>query len=152
MNHDIIEGLEILDKELIEIKKNLNRQFHSSDSSIQELHNNIVRLSSKYPEQSEMLEFIVFINDKIEINNSDTKDILLDTINQMIDKKSILIRGIISDYRSQNTPKSKIIKSFDDLKYILLFILFMSIILGFILYPKEFVGVVKESVKISKGE
>jgi len=148
---DLIKDLERLDLELREIKNNLNNQLNASSTSIKEFHQNLIQLSSKYPEQKEILEFIVFINDRIETNRTDTKEIIVDSLNQLISIKSQIVRKMIESNVKENSKKGRLLESFDDVKVVFIFIVSLGLIIAFVVSPDSFVDSIKYITTALKG-
>lgn len=143
---DIIQELELLDKNLSELKSNFNNQMNAIEDDLKEFHKHLIALSAKYPEQKEILEFIVFINDRIEMNQMNAKEILTESINEIINIKKELIKQNLKcrkDYiEIVKKPKVSLLKniatkitSFKDLKWIVTVILLLLVVLGFIFVP-----------------
>jgi len=151
--NNIIKDLERLDLELSEIKLNLNDQLNATNTDIKEFHQNLIYLSSKYPEQNEILEFIVFINDRIETNRTDTKEIITESINQLINVKSQIVRKMIQSNSKESKKILPSIESFADVKVIFIFIISLGVVVGLIFQPESFVESIKYIVTIfnSKG-
>ena len=89
-------------KNLEEIEKNLNnleRDFHNQldilGSDTKEFHNALIELTAKYPDHKELLQFIVFINDKLERNQTLYFDVISEAFTDSVKIKKEMIKEIM---------------------------------------------------------
>lgn len=75
------------------LKKDFNVQLNGIENDLKEFHKILINLTKKYPEHAELLEFIVFINDKLETNQTQYKQVISEVITKMIDYKKIILDG-----------------------------------------------------------
>ena len=75
------------------LKKDFNVQLNGIENDLKEFHKILINLTKKYPEHAELLEFIVFINDKLETNQTQYKQVISEVITKMIDYKKIILAG-----------------------------------------------------------
>ena len=85
--------IEHLYNNLDSLKKDFNIQLNGIESDLREFHKILINLTKKYPEHAELLEFIVFINDKLETNQTQYKQVISEVITKMIDYKKIILTG-----------------------------------------------------------
>ena len=135
---EIVEDLQQLDKTLEQLKKDFNEQMNAIENDLGEFHKILINLSTKYPEQKELLEFIVFINDRIETSQTNMKEVLTESFNAIIYVKKEIIKQNIKSRKDQikqniksrkdqikQTPAPTVIKkaldkiNFGELKWVL---------------------------------
>lgn len=103
----IIKDLEEVDKTLTQLKSDFNNQMNAIDNDLKEFHRQLIALSVKYPEHKEMLEFIVFINDRIETSQTNMKDVLVESLNQMMFVKKEIVKNNLKFAHYSITKKTK---------------------------------------------
>ena len=162
---DIIAELEILDRDLSELKKNFNNQMNAVEGDLKEFHKHLIALSAKYPDHKELLEFIVFINDRIETNQTNFKEVLLESINEIILIKRSLIKYQIKSVDCSNVDKPIQILEVDtyqprpssimekltalkELKWVLSIIFILILFIGFLVAPEATKEAVSHTTKI----
>ena len=96
--------LEELYNKLEELKRDFTIQLNDIDIDLREFHKMLMGLTKKYPEYSELLEFIVFINDKLETNQTQYRQIVSEVINKIIDYK----KEIINNYKNKQVNQYNI--------------------------------------------
>jgi len=93
MNTKIKQMLEELDK----LEKDLINDLNNIDiNKDKELHDNIIRLSAKYPEQGDILKFILLINDLQNTSRANLENIYLDSFSEIVKKKKSIL-NLLSD-------------------------------------------------------
>lgn len=92
---EVIQELEKLDTDLTKLKTDFNNQMNAIEFDLKEFHKYLIELSTKYPENKEILEFIVFINDRIETSQTNMKEILGESLNELISIKQQIIKQSI---------------------------------------------------------
>lgn len=129
---EIIEELEKLDVQLIELKKNFNNQLNAIEDDLKEFHKQVITLSSKYPDHKELLEFIVFINDRIEMKQSNLKEVISEALNEILKIKQELIKQNIRARK----PKGKL-ESIDlnSIKWILIIVFGIGLLIVMVVSP-----------------
>lgn len=151
-----VEDYNLLNEKLEVFKKESIKQLDAIDFDTKEFHKTLINLLSKYPEHKDLLEFTVYINDRIEMNQVQFKEILKDIIEDTISLKQ---EHILKDvhYRKQwldktnniveNNPiqvveepkqKSNVLDVLDllpELKIILLIIFGIVATIGFVVAP-----------------
>ena len=149
---------------LEKLEKDFNVQIEALGKDSEDFHNSLIDLVSRYPEHKELIQFIVFVNDKLETKQSMFSDVISDSFNEIVAIKKQLLYNMIEDTEdtnnidknvSEDIPKgfwsgimSKV-KTFKDIKIILITIAIIAVVIGVILAPNEFIAVVKGLAKIS---
>jgi HD superfamily phosphohydrolase YqeK len=85
-----------INKSLEKLHKDFNKQLNELGNNSHEFHNALISLSTKYPEHKELLEFIVYINDKLETNQTLFTEIVTESFNDLVNVKKTLIEEIIN--------------------------------------------------------
>jgi len=154
---EIIDELRELEESSRYLKKDFNNQMNAMEDDMQDFHKQIIKLSTKYPEQKEILEFIVFINDRIETNQTNYKGVINDTLNNIIDIKHQIIkqhlkaRMIDKDYESNRTIWGKIysfINTLKDIKWVLTISFFTLVFIGYYINPELSAIIFEKIIKI----
>jgi len=113
----MVEELKEIETSLAELLKDLETQFSAISLESDTLHKNLINLSSKFPNDKEMIQFIVFINDRLETSHTISRDILYDTVKGILKQKQFLIKRLIKDYdKNVKASESKLMKFMELLK------------------------------------
>lgn len=145
-----------IDKSLELLYKDFNSQLEVLGSDTKEFHNALIDLSAKYPDHKELLQFIVFINDKLETNQTLFTEIVVDSFNELIKSKKVLVQQLIEDKENEKINTgfgfwAKIKTSSGIMKNIKIILTSLAIILiaaGVLISPEMFIEVLKSIVKI----
>jgi hypothetical protein len=92
-----MKELKKIDESLAQLQHDFNTQLEVLGTNTNEFHNAIIELSTKYPAHKELLQFMVFINDKLETNQSIFEEVVTDSFNSLIKIKKELIAKMIED-------------------------------------------------------
>jgi len=85
---DIVDELNYISKSLEKIKKDLNEDIKEIDMDMGKFHAQMAKIEKKLtPEEKELLYFVVFINDDLQRNLSNLKNILNRSNNELIQLK-----------------------------------------------------------------
>ena len=149
---ELIDELEKIENKLIEniSKISINKN---------EINDKLIELISEYPEQKQLIKFIIYITDNLSLNQIEHRDILIDAITELIEKKRKILK-IIEELHINKSSKSKKKIFFDFIKNIPLYgwvtisISFVSILvfLFLLIHPEKTETIVKstEHIIISK--
>jgi len=96
-----------IEESLDELHKDFNKQLEALGSDSKEFYNALIDLSAKYPDQKELLQFIVFINDKLETNQSLFSEIVIDSFNELIKTKKVLVKKL-KEEKTNTKPSTDI--------------------------------------------
>ena len=88
--------LEHLDEQLSELNSNTDKNFH----------NNLINLISEYPNFKEVIQFVVSINDKQETKNEIFKDVIYDSIKDIVHVKQQAVLELIKELHKLEEFKS----------------------------------------------
>jgi hypothetical protein len=167
MDAEIIKELEELDMKIADLKRNLNNQVNAIESDISDFHKQLIDLSAKYPQHKQLLEFVVFVNDKLETDHSNFKAVLMESMNELIQiKRDVLKQNIkakkscmdkFTDMAAEAQQEALSfwqsligkINSFKDLKWLLTVCLIIIIIVGFIVIPETMIQALSWIIKIA---
>jgi len=87
----VSQNLKEIEESLKQLKKDFNEQLSNITTDTVSLNTAIIHLSSKYPEHADLLEFIIFVNDKIDTKHTIFTEIIIENFNSFVDIKSDLI-------------------------------------------------------------
>lgn len=73
-----------------------------------DFNDTLIDLITKYPEQKQLIKFIIYINDNLSNKQIKNRDIIVDTITKLIDKKKKILELIEKLHKPQKPKKSKI--------------------------------------------
>ena len=97
--------IENIRKNLDDLEKELLKIINSQDS--ESISEKIIHLMSEYPEQKELLKFIIFLNDKINNAHSNTVDAMYSIVSNLISQKKELLT-IIDHLEEKKANKDEI--------------------------------------------
>ncbi|MCK5537866.1 MAG: hypothetical protein KAI79_13655 [Bacteroidales bacterium] len=149
-----MEELKNIETSLTELHKDFNKQLEALGNDSTEFHNALIDLSSKYPDHKELIQFIVFINDKIETNQTLFQDVVVESFNELIKVKKTLVNKMIQEKEVKiNTEmlSDKILKylvTMKDMKLVMISIAIIFLTIGVILIPDVFVGILNKLASI----
>lgn len=160
--------MEDVKKELFDIHMRLYdthqtflRQMSALDEDIGSLHKEILSIAINNPENKEILEFIVFINDRLETRHTQFEDILKEVIIDMLTTKKddINIHNKIVKHMEELEPKPNIFKkllskvnTLSDVKTLLGIGFALVLIYSQFYGGQEHVGFFKELVTLFLGK
>jgi hypothetical protein len=142
----IIKGLDIMQAEF-------NAQLYTMDSDTNDFHKQIIKLAGKHPDHAELLEFMVFVNDKLETKHNIFTDIMTDSFNDLLNNKRMLIDEIIVKSEPQKSPFSQVKDTLTNPKELKFYGLLLAIILvaGTVLFqPKAVMDVTTRIIGAKK--
>ncbi len=140
-----MESLDKIELSLIELQKDFNEQINLINKDTKDFHNAIIKLSAKYPDHTELLQFIVFVNDKLEINQDIFRGIVQDGFNEIIKQKKEIVQQM-KKHKIQSDKSGSLldkIKSFKDLKIALVALAVIILGLSAIFAPTEMAALIK---------
>lgn len=141
------KDLHKIDEKLSQLQIDFNKQIHAIEDDVNEFHKQLISLGVQNPDSKEMIEFIVFINDRIETKQTQFEDVLKETVKQLIDYKKDLIEintKIVTKVEEIDARKPQSlwawtfgkIKTFADIKIIAGFVTVLALIIMKIFYPE----------------
>ena len=143
-----MKELKKIEASLEKLHIDFNTQLSALQSDAKEFHNCIIDLSAKYPEHRELLQFIVFINDKLETNQKIFEEIIVDSFNELVKQKRGLLSEII-DTKSRTHKEVGIlgkIKSYTiglkDAKLLTTSIAVIAVVAGALIAPDILMNVI----------
>ena len=154
-----MKELEDLGHKLDYLELSFAKQLQAIEDDVNEFHKNLLHLATTYPESKDLLEFIVFINDRLNTKQTNFEDILKEIISDLIKfKKELIKHGItINDKVEFMSRRKWYMKLFDkfqqlNLKTSLLVVGSITFIGLAAFYPKEALEVVETLInKFIKG-
>jgi ABC-type bacteriocin/lantibiotic exporter with double-glycine peptidase domain len=85
-----------ISESLEKLQIDFNTQLQHLNTDTITLNKEIIKLSSRYPEHAELLEFIIFVNDKVETRQTIFSEVVIDSFNSLVELKKEMIKEIIS--------------------------------------------------------
>lgn len=85
------DGLKKIEERLEKLQSDFNNQIQAIDNDVSGFHKQMLDLSSRHSDSKELIEFIVFINDRIDLKQMQFEDVIKDTLKTMIEYKKDLI-------------------------------------------------------------
>lgn len=149
-----MEDLVKIEVSLERLHADFNKQLEALGGNSKEFHNAIIELSSKYPDHKELLQFIVFINDKLETNQLMFTEIVVESFNEMISVKKTLVHKMITEKGAKKKSvlsKVKQTVTLKDAKMVLILISISLISFGVIVAPDTFIAVLKAMGNLVTG-
>lgn len=153
-----MEDLKEIEKNLQKLEAALDRQFEaaSTTSDLDKFHKNLIEILVQSPQEKEIIEFVVFINDRLETKHTITTEIMLETIKDVIKLKRQMVKKIIGLY--DNTKKISLFERFLDFvsdNKVLLMIILISlgvVVFGLVVFlmPEQLIEILKEINKIGQ--
>lgn len=130
MRKEIDELITRLEK----LKSDFNNQLTLIDNDINEFHKVLLDLVSKYPEHKDIVEFIIFVNDKIKLEQIVMKEVILDTFNELIQIKTETLK-IFNQENEDTTNNIMTYLQSNDFKHLIYIVAFIIFILMVIIAP-----------------
>lgn len=145
-----MRDLHEIESSLDKLHSDFNKQLGELGNDSKDFHSSLIELTAKYPEHKELLQFIVLINDRIETKNSIFSDIVVDSFNDLIETKKLLIKKLIEDKKNKSWYSNFIPQNFKDLKIFVWGI--VIIVFGLILLtsPIDLLDALKQIKEINK--
>lgn len=153
-----MEDLKEIEKNLQKLEAALDRQFEaaSTTSDLDKFHKNLIEILAQSPQEKEIIEFVVFINDRLETKHTITTEIMLETIKDVIKLKRQMVKKIIG--LCDNTKKISLFERFlyfvSDNKVLLMIILISLgvVVFGLVVFlmPEQLIEILKEINKIGQ--
>jgi hypothetical protein len=148
-----MKNLEKIEESLDNLHRDFNLQINELSNDANEFHNNIIDLTAKYPEHKEILQFMVYINDKLEINHKLFSEIVTDHLNGQVEIKKDLLNKIkdgkeIKKGEGLWSDIYDTIGSLKDAKIVMLYIIIIMFVVGAIFAPTESLKVLEFVINI----
>lgn len=150
----MLEELKEIEVSLDVLSKELDQQLSATILEADKFHEQLINLLSKFPENKELIQFIVFINDRLVTTHTISRDILYDTVKGIIKQKQYLVKRLLKEYEKKETKQSIFVKTSDFLKANKTTIIVIAasvsitlILVGLFIIPTE----TMEALKLLKG-
>lgn len=109
---DLREIADALEK----LSRDIDVQLAASSSDANQFHENLINLLADFPNDKELIQFVVYINDRLETNQTISKDIFMDSLKGIIKQKLILVKRLIKEQEIEldklNNKNNKLQKIF----------------------------------------
>ena len=150
----MLEELKEIESSLDVLSKELDQQLSATILEADKFHEQLINLLSKFPENKELIQFIVFINDRLVTTHTISRDILYDTVKGIIKQKQYLVKRLLKEYEKKESKQSPFVKASDFLKTNKTTIIVIAasvsitlILVGLFIIPSE----TMEALKLLKG-
>lgn len=146
---ETLEDIENLQKDLKQFKEDFGRQLDAIGSDNGGFHSQMLNLAGKYSEHKELIEFIVFVNDRIELNHMQFKDLMVDTIEEFYQYKLGMLKAMKKqrkDYlalKESYSFKGIMKRLTSDYKILLVSVMMVIAVTSFAFFPAETLEFVK---------
>ena len=90
------------EEELETIIKDLDKQLSALNTDNNTFHNAIIETIAKNPKSKELVQFIVEINDRMETKNGVLKEIISDSLSELVRKKIKIFKEITKELEKLN--------------------------------------------------
>ena len=148
-----MKDLKRLDEALDRLHTDFNTQLNAIQSDSKEFHTSIVDLVAKYPEHKEIINFTIFVNDKLETNQRIFSDVVTESFNEIIKNKRMLVQAIIDSHKDLENKSGfkktlESLSSLADFKMIFISIAVIVLVIGVLIVPSQLVEVLQTVIKI----
>ena len=86
-----MQKLSEVDSSLVKLRDDFNNQLASIEDDTHSFHTAMIELSAKNPENKELIQFIVFVNDKLETKHKTHSEVMIEAFNELIIVKRRLV-------------------------------------------------------------
>lgn len=147
--------LQKIDNSLEKLQNDFNRQLDAVEEDTHTFHKAMIELSAKNPEHKELVQFIVFVNDKLETKHKTHAEVMIDSFNEMINVKRNLIHSLTKEEEAEDMGFFRKIfnstKIFADLKITLLSLAAIAIAIVILISPDVVLTVLKAIAELILG-
>ncbi len=150
-----MQDLQTIDDSLLKLKEDFNKQLDAIEDDTHSFHNAMIELSAKNPEHKELVQFIVFVNDKLETKHKTHSEVMIESFNEMINVKRSLIHAIQQVEAKEDMSFFRKIfnstKIFADLKITLISVAAIAIAIVILISPDVVITVLKALAELILG-
>lgn len=103
------KNYEILQKDFEKLKNDFNTQLQELNKTkdLNEFHDFLVEILTKYPEQKDLIKFITYVNDMLSRNSQLFDDVLIESYNEFLEKQKILTQFLINHSKELKIKEQK---------------------------------------------
>lgn len=105
-----MERYKELEQRLTKMQNHLDEQINAlNNSTSSDFHRNLIELMNTYPELKEFIQFVVSINDKLETRNEVFKELIYNSLREIINIKQQAVMELIKELAAikQHQEKQK---------------------------------------------
>lgn len=140
---------------LVKLEADFNNQLSAIEDDTQTFHAAMIELTANNPENKELVQFIVFVNDKLETKHQTHSEVMIEAFNEMISVKKRLIY-VLREFKDKDEQGffQKIFtttKLFTDVKITVIGIAAIAIAMGIMISPDVVLDVVKALATLILG-
>ena len=150
-----MQNLKEVEDSLVQLRIDFNKQLSAIEDDTQSFHTAMIELSARNPENTELVQFIVFVNDKLETKHTTHSEVMIDAFNELIDVKRSLIHALkeVKEKEEQGFLK-KIFNStkiFADIKMTVIGFAAIAIAIVVVISPDMVLAVIKALAALILG-
>jgi hypothetical protein len=151
----IMQKLSEVDSSLVKLRDDFNKQLSAIEDDTHSFHSAMIELSARNPNNIELVQFIVLVNDKLETKHKTHNEVIVEAFNESINVKRSLIRALqeVKDKESEGFLK-KIFNStkiFADIKMTVIGLAAISIAIVVMISPDIVLSVIKALAALILG-
>ncbi|RLC47058.1 MAG: hypothetical protein DRH57_04820 [Candidatus Cloacimonadota bacterium] len=150
-----MQRLSEVDSSLLKLRTDFNKQLSAIEDDTHSFHTAMIDLSARNPDNKELIQFIVFVNDKLETKHKTHSEVMIEAFNELIDVKRSLIHALqeVKDKDEQGFFK-KIFNStkiFADIKMTVIGVAAIAIAVVVMISPDIVLSVIKALATLILG-
>ena len=145
-----MERYKELEQKLTALQKNLDEQIQFMDNMTDaNFHKNLINLMGNHPEAKELIQFVVDVNDKLETRNEIFKDLIYNSLREILQIKQQAVMELIRELKTfkENQkpaePLMETLKGYINNKTLLIAGAFVVGIVGLFFIPDQVIGLAK---------
>jgi len=150
-----MKKLSEVDGSLLKLRADFNKQLSAIEDDTHSFHTAMIDLSAKNPEYKELIQFIVFVNDKLETKHKTHSEVMIEAFNELIDVKRSLIHAITDVKEKEEQGFFKKIfnstKIFADIKMTVIGVAAIAIAIVIMISPDIVLTVLKALAELILG-
>ena len=153
-----MKDLKKIDASLDLLYEEFNVQLEAIGSDKNEFHTALIKMARKYPDHEELIHFITFINDKLETNQQIFSGVVVESFNELIRTKKMLVQKLIDEKEKSETIEAnsgfwkrtfKMATNIKDVKIIMLYITIILALGGAVFAPDASLAILKAMAKLA---
>jgi hypothetical protein len=125
---ELENDIQVLEEKMID-------DFNKLYDGEKELHDRLIKISTSHPDQVELLNFMVFLNDRLSTSQKKGHEAVLDTLTKIMKNKKELLKIVEKNKKKINKPPIWRRIEFKDFKVILLTMAMIILMLGLLFFP-----------------
>ena len=153
-----MKELKKIETSLEALYKDFNLQLEAIGSDKNEFHIALIKMAKKYPDHDELIQFITFINDKLETNQQIFSGVVVESFNELLKTKRILVQKLIDEKEKQEEKEIeggflkrtfKTATNIKDIKVIMMYLTILIALGGAAFAPDASLEILKAMSKLA---